>query len=303
MRTEHAGPAVRAPRADRTVLVTGSTGRQGGATAARLLADGWRVRVLVRKGREGAVDGLVRTGAEAVTGDLDDPASLAAAVDGAYGVFGVTPDDKDPEREVRRGGNLATAAAHAGVRHFVFASVGGAERPNGIGYWAAKRAVEERIAALGLPATVLRPVRFMENHTVPGLPFGGITEDGELVHLFPPDVPVQLVATRDIGVFAALALAHPEEYLGRALELAGDELTSRQAAAVISEFTGRPITYRHLPAERAGLPARAARAFADPAGIWHADIPALRARHPELTDFRTWLATGGAAAVTALLRN
>ncbi|MFI9049783.1 NmrA family NAD(P)-binding protein [Streptomyces sp. NPDC053427] len=288
---------------DRTVLVTGATGRQGGAAAARLLADGWRVRVLVREGRRAAVGALAGAGAEVVIGDLDDPASLAAAAEGAYGVFGVTPDDADLDREMRRGDNLATAAATAGVRHFVFASVGGAERPSGIGYWAAKRAVEERIAALGLPATVLRPVRFMENHTIPGLPLGGITDQGELIHLFPPDVPVQLVATRDIGVFAALAFARPETYLGRALELAGDELTSRQVVGLLSEFTGRPVTYRQAsPPASAPLSPEATRAFADPAGLWRADIPALRALHPGLMDFRTWLTTGGATAVSELLR-
>ncbi|MFI7709070.1 NmrA family NAD(P)-binding protein [Nonomuraea sp. NPDC049480] len=232
---------------------------------------------------------------------MDDPSSLKAAMADAYGVFAVTPDDPDSEREIRRGRHLAEAAAAAGVAHLVFASVGGAERGTGISYWESKWAIEQHIAALGLPATILRPVRFMENHAIPGLELGGISTDGVLRHLFAPDVPVQLVAVSDIGAFAALAFADPTAYLGQALELAGDELTPEATVRLISRHLGRQITYQQVAGEELNLSKDATRAFTAQRGLWRADIPALRHRHPDLLDFPSWLDQGGAEAIATLL--
>ncbi|MEV5570399.1 NmrA/HSCARG family protein [Spirillospora sp. NPDC052269] len=286
--------------ADGTVLVTGATGRQGGAAAARLLADGRPVRALVRDPAAMAARELATAGAELVQGDLDDPDSLKVAMADVHGVFGVTPDDLDAEREIRRGRHLVEAAAASGIAHLVFASVGGAERGTGISYWESKWAVEQRIAELGVPATVLRPVRFMENHAIPGLGLGGISADGVLRHLFAPDVPVQLIAVDDIGAFAALAFANPDAYLGQALELAGDELTPEATARVISGRLGREITYEQVAGEELNLSEDAARAFSGQHGLWRADIPALRDRHPGLLDFPSWLDQGGTESIAAL---
>lgn len=288
-----------ADKTRRTILVTGATGRQGGATAAHLLAGGWPVRALVRDPETPAAQALGRAGAQLFTGDLDDHGSLAAATAGTYGVFGVTPDDDDPEREIRRGRTLAEAAAASGIAHMVFASVGGAERGSGISYWESKWQIEQHIHAIGLPATILRPVRFMENHAIPGLPLGGIV-DGVLTHLFDPDVPVQLIAADDIGAFAALAFARPAAYLGEAIEIAGDELTPLQTVALISDVLEREITYRQVPVDAVGLGEDAARAFANERGLWQADIAALRERHPALLHFATWLTRGGAAQIEKL---
>ncbi|MFD8534241.1 NmrA family NAD(P)-binding protein [Streptosporangium canum] len=288
-------------RSGRPILVIGATGRQGGAATAHLLADGWPVRVLVRDTAAAPARQLAAAGAEPLQGDLDDPGSLKAAMAGAHGVFAVTPDDPDSEREVRRGRHLADAAAAAGVAHLVFTSVGGAERGTGISYWESKWAIEQHIATLGLPATVLRPVRFMENHAIPGLGLGGISPDGVLRHLFAPDVPVQLIAVTDIGAFAALAFADPAAHLGQALELAGDELSPDATAHLISRHLGRQITYQQVAGEDLNLSEDASRAFTAQRGLWRADIPALRHRHPDLLDFPTWLNQGGADAIAALL--
>jgi uncharacterized protein YbjT (DUF2867 family) len=73
----------------KTIVVTGGTGNQGGATARYLLAGGWHVRALVRDDTAPAATALAAAGAELVRGDLDDPASLETAVRGAYGVYSV----------------------------------------------------------------------------------------------------------------------------------------------------------------------------------------------------------------------
>ncbi|MCF6475593.1 NmrA/HSCARG family protein [Nonomuraea sp. MG754425] len=285
--------------ANKPILVTGATGRQGGATAAHLLTAGRPVRALVRDPGSPAARTLKAQGAELHIGNLDDPGSLAAAAAGAHGIFGVTPDDDDIEREVRRGRDLADAAAAAGVSHFVFASVGGADRSTGIPYWESKWQIEQHIRTLGLPATILRPVRFMENHTIPGLPFGGIV-DGELLHLFNPETPVQLIAATDIGALARLAFTHPQEYVGQAIEIAGDELTPNRTVELISHSLGREITYRQVSIGGTGMGQEAERAFADERGLWRADIAALRERHPGLLDFQAWLQHGGAEQIQAL---
>ncbi|MGH8881671.1 MAG: NmrA family NAD(P)-binding protein, partial [Stackebrandtia sp.] len=148
---------------------------------------------------------------------------------------------------------------------------------------------------------VLRPVRFMETHTIANLPVGGITTDGELVHRFAPDASVQLIAVDDIGKFVAMAFADPDEYLGEAIDLAGDALTPHETAALISQAIGRTITYRQVSGNESGLTPTALAAIVNPAVMWQADIADLRRRHPNLRDFRTWLAHGGAERITALL--
>lgn len=80
----------------KTILVLGATGRQGGAAAARLLADGWRVRALTRNPDGPAAQALAKAGAELVRGDMGERASLDAAMQGVYGVFSVQPPDWNP---------------------------------------------------------------------------------------------------------------------------------------------------------------------------------------------------------------
>ncbi|MGV9293021.1 NmrA/HSCARG family protein [Amycolatopsis sp. NPDC003676] len=278
-----------------TVLVTGATGAQGGATARGLLAAGQRVRALVRDPDASAAQALEAAGAELVRGDLGDRASLDVAVKGADGVFSVqptlgypgTPPDFTLDDELRYGRNIADAAAAAGVRTFVYASVASADAPHGITRWQTKSALERYARDLGLPVTALRPVRFMENQIHPQL---GV-RDGVLTDVFLPETPVQLIAAADIGAFATLAFTRPAEYAGRTIELAGDELTMPRIAQAIARATGEPVAYRPIPRE--ALTGRdpdavAGYDFANNGG-WHADISALRKEHPALLDFAAWL--------------
>lgn len=150
---------------EKIVLVTGATGQQGGATARHMLAAGWRVRALVRDLQSPAAQALAVAGAELVAGDMTEPASLDAATKGVYGVFSVQPAAASPHfnrHEVPMGRAVADAAAAAGVEHLVYASVGGADRQPESDGVNTKWEIEQHIRALGLPATVLRPVMFMD---------------------------------------------------------------------------------------------------------------------------------------------
>ena len=100
---------------------------------------------------------------------------------------------------------------------------------------------------LGLRHTVLRPVFFMDNFLAPEMQQAILA--GTLPFALPPDTKLQMIAVTDIGAFAALAFSHPEEFEGKALELAGDELTTPEAADRFRDVLGYPVP---APAPRPG---------------------------------------------------
>ena len=118
---------------DKTILVTGATGRQGGAVIRHMLPRGWKLRALTRNPNGYAARQLSRQGVEVVQGDLEDPGSLERAARGVYGIFSVQDYWVSGfKREVCQGKNLADIAKKTGVAHFIYSSVGGAERNTGI---------------------------------------------------------------------------------------------------------------------------------------------------------------------------
>jgi uncharacterized protein YbjT (DUF2867 family) len=287
---------------NKTVLVTGATGQQGGATARQLLADGWRVRALVRRADASSARRLAQAGAELVVGDLTDRATLDAAVKDVYGVFSVQYAEQSADfipTEVLMGVNIADAAQAADVEHLVYTSVGGADRNPTIPSWISKARIEEHLATLDVPTTILRPVMFMENHASPGY---GIASKIPLIRMIPPQARVQLIAVRDVGSFAALAFADPGYYVGKAIELAGDELTGAQLVAAFSTAIGRPLEAELLSAEvLATFGLRGDTLDGPRYGGWQADIPALRALHPGLLTLDDWLSVDGKAKFAQLL--
>jgi uncharacterized protein YbjT (DUF2867 family) len=282
----------------KTILVTGATGQQGGATARHLLAHGVTVRALVRDPSSPAARRLAGIGAELVLGDMDDGNSLRAAMRGAYGAFSVQPARIPPtfaENELGRGLNVADAAHAVGLQHLVYSSVAGANRSTGIPHWEIKGQIEERIRSLGVPFTILRPTLFMDVYADATY---GITGELSLVRSIPPNAIVQHVAIDDIAAFTALALGNPARYLGKALELAGDELTVDQVLAAIRRATDHRDVQRWTGR---GSGQRESSEGQVRYGGWHADIPSLRVLHPGLLTLEDWLAKGGAARIDEML--
>jgi uncharacterized protein YbjT (DUF2867 family) len=284
------------------VLVIGATGQQGGAAARALLGRGWAVRALVRDENKPAARLLREAGADLVTGNLDDPGSLQAAMGSVCGVFlaltmmtgpRVTPEGVAAEE--RHGKAVASLASETGVRHLVYSSISGADQHTGIPHLESKIRIEEHIRALGLPATILRPVSFMDNFASFNRP---VLDGGQLVVSLAlrPQTLLPLVATRDIGVFAAIAFEDPGRYLGRHVPLAGDCLTGPQIADVFARACGLLAQFRQLPIE----PLRAfdpdvARMFEwmDNRQNGEPDLAALRAEHPGLLTLQDWLRATG----------
>jgi len=275
---------------DKLILVTGATGQQGGATVRHLLTQGWRVRGLTRNVQGAAAQALAAAGAEVISGNMDDRASLDKAFAGAYGVFSVQNfwlPDVGAAGEVRQGKIVADAAKAAGVQHLVYTSVGGAERQTGLSHFDSKWQIEEYVRSLSLPATVLRPVFFMENLTSPMMG----PRDGVLANALRPTTSLQMIAVEDIGFFAALAFARPQEFIGKAIELAGDSLTMPQVAETMTRVTGQPVQFVEVPLEQVAAFSQETAdmlAWFNDHG-YEADIAGLRKLHPGMLTFETLL--------------
>ena len=280
---------------DKTILVTGITGQQGGAVARRLHADGWRVRGLTRDPDAERARPARELGVELVAGDLTDEPSLAAPLAGVYGVFAMaTPFEKGMENEVAQGNTLGNVAAVAGVKHYVYSSVASANRKTGIPHFDSKALVEEHLKHLDLPLTIIRPVYFMENLVTWAAQHN---DEGLIVPVPLSDTTrLQMIAVDDVAAIVALTFAQPEKYIGKAFDIAGDELTMPDAANVLGAAIGEPVRYVQVPWDTV-------RGQSEDICLMYewferkgysVDIADVSKMYPELLDFRAWVARGGA---------
>ena len=232
------------------ILVTGATGRQGGATARELLARGHKVRAMTRRPDSHEAKDLQKLGAEIRAGDFDDAASLERAMAGAWGVFAMQNTwVAGVEREEEQGKRLAEVARRAGVHHYVYTSVGSAHRRTGIPHFDNKARVEEKVRTLGFPSwTIMRPVFFMENLVSPW--FLPAIQQGQLAVGIQPGTVLQMIAVRDIGKHGARAFERHAELNGRAFDIAGDQLTMPDTAKIVSRAMSKPVEFVRVPIEQ-----------------------------------------------------
>lgn len=290
------------------ILVVGATGKQGGAVIDALTKtikpeSPIKILALTRnpnsagaKALQEAHPGVI----ELVQGDITDPEPIFAQWDKGHvsGVFLVTNPGKVSEEQ--QGIPFIDAAVAHGVKHIVFSSVdrGGDEKSwdnaTDVKHFWEKRTVELHLrdkAAKegGFTWTILRPVAFMDNWA-PGM-FASMFTAMWAASL-KPDTKLQLVSVRDIGVFAAKALSEPEKWAGRAVSLAGDELTLAEAKEKFKKVTGQDLP------QGWGIMAKGLLWFVGDIGNmfkwferegYGADIAALRKEESSLQDFETWL--------------
>lgn len=274
-----------------TILVTGATGQQGGAVARKLLAQGHTVRALTRNPDSPAAKALATAGAELVTGDYDDPASLVTAAKGADGVFAVgTPNEAGPEAETKQSKAIVDAAKVAGVSHLVYTSVANADANTGIPHFDSKAEVEAYIKAQEIPHTIIAPVYFMDNATSPWMLPG--LQQGNLTVALPETTKLQQVAVEDIGTFGAHIFENRDRFLGQRIDIASDELTGVEAAQTLAQAVGRPIGYYQVPmAQIAEMSDDWVKMFEwfEKTG-YSADIQGLKAKYPEVgwTSYAEW---------------
>ena len=232
------------------ILIMGATGQQGGAVARALLSAGHKVRAMTRNTESQAARALAEAGAEIVQGNFDDGDSVKAAMDGAWGVFAVQNSwEAGIEGEETQGKNIASWAKETGVQHYVYTSVGSAHRNTGIPHFDNKWRVEETIRGLGLPSfTILRPVFFMENLSSPFFKPG--IDEGAVTVGVGADTKLQMIAAADIGEYGRVAFERHEDLNGRAIDIAGDEVTMPETAAILGSPAGREIAFQPTPIDQ-----------------------------------------------------
>jgi len=231
------------------ILVIGATGQQGGAVARELLAHGHKVRAMTRKPNSDSAKALAALGAEIVQGDLDNAPSLQRAVQGVWGLFAVQNTwEAGAAREEAQGKHVAEIAKKAGIQHYVYSSVGSADRKTGIPHFDNKWRVEEAVRGLGFPShTIVRPVFFMENFLSPWFKPG--IDQGKLMIGVKPTTVLQMIAVGDIGTYGRLAFERHAELNGRAVEIAGAAHTMPDTARILGKAAGRTITFAQVPIE------------------------------------------------------
>ena len=221
-----------------TILVTGATGRQGGAVARHLLSDGWAVRALTRDPGSPAAKALADAGAEVVRGDMGDGNSMRSAMSGVHGVYSVQNGvEYGLDAEIQQGKTVADAAAEAGVQHVVYGSGGTGAEKTGVGSWDCKMVVQRHMESLGLPLTVLRPMAFMELMSDKAF-YPPVAVWSVMPRLMGEDRPVLWISVDDLGAVAARVFAAPDQHVGADIPLTSDIRSIRECRALWRAVTG-----------------------------------------------------------------
>jgi uncharacterized protein YbjT (DUF2867 family) len=274
---------------NRTILVTGATGNQGSAVAHYLLGRGnFTVRALVRDENKPEAQAIKQAGATLITGDLTDRSSLNRALQGVYGVFSVQGLNDGLDAEIQQGKAIADAAKAAGVEHFVYSSVGSAERQTGVPHFDSKYQIEEYIRSIGLTYTILRPVFFFYNYE--GM--RQTIEQGTLAQPLSPDKKLQQLSEADYAQMVCEVFTRPADFANREIEVASVEMTMPEVATVFGKVLGKPVTYQQISFEdfqqQAGEEMTIMYRWFENDG-YRADLTQLRRLFPALTDLESYL--------------
>ncbi len=243
------------------VLVVGATGVLGQRVVRGLLEIGVSVRAMTRAPERASA--LRQHGAEVVPGDLIDRASLARACAGVDRVFaaahGLLGRGRHRSEFVDDRGHrdLIDAARAAAVQRFVYTSAQGASANHPVDFFRAKFAVEQYLAASGMPYVILRPTAFMEWH-VHNLNGKGVLDKGVAQLIGAGTKKRNFVAADDVAALAVRALLAGE--IGeRWIAIGGPgNYSNNDVAALYARLAGKPPRVRHLPAALAGWLSRLA---------------------------------------------
>jgi uncharacterized protein YbjT (DUF2867 family) len=245
--------------------VVGANGAQGGAVTHALISRGIRVRGLGRKYRPAGPEEEYRPA------NLGDPVGLRAAFEGLTAVCFTMPLVYDTELTAQYAGNVAAAAAQAGVQRLVFnANTRFPQQATQIAGFETRRAAEEALRRSGLPVAVVRPTVYLENLLAPPVT-NAVNELGVLAYPVPAGTPIAWMSLRDLGA-AVAAVLEAEEFDAGVHEIGGADLTGPELADALGQGIGRDVTFASLdPADfEAGLaPVLGSDAASGVAGQYH----------------------------------
>lgn len=232
----------------KVIAVFGATGAQGGSVARAILeSKKFAVRALTRDVTRPNALVLRDLGAEVVKGDLNDEASVEAALKGAYGAFVVTSfwDHHSKEKEVCQGKLVADVAKRLGLKHVVYSGLENVKRLTGgklkVEHFDGKGEVEEYFWSIGVPMTSVRLAAYFENFLTMWKPVKA--SDGDYYTLALPmgDIPMDGISVADIGAVVSSIFNSPAEFLGKAVGLSAEALTIQQYADVLSKSLGKEV--------------------------------------------------------------
>lgn len=306
--------------ADKKIIaVVGATGAQGGGLVRAILADpngGFSARAITRNVSSDKAQALARAGAEVVAADIDNQASLAAALKGAYGAYFVTFfwEHFSPEKEQAEIRTMAAAAKAAGLKHVIWSTLEDSRQwvplsdnrmPTLMGkykvpHFDAKGESNKFFTEMGVPTTFLYTSFYWDNLIGFGMgPKKG--PDGKLAFTLPMgDKKLPGMAAEDIGRCAYGIFRKGSEYIGKSVGIAGEHLTGKQMADALSQALGQDVHYNAVTPEMYrsfGFPGaddlgnmfQFNRDFAEVfCGARSVDLS--RALNPSLQTFRKWLA-------------
>jgi uncharacterized protein YbjT (DUF2867 family) len=230
---------------DQLYVILGATGNTGSIVADVLLSKGKMVRVVGRD--SGRLKPFVDKGAEAFTADMSNVASLTKAFSGARAAYLLLPPAKSPEDQERDSDGIAKAAKESGLRYAVHLSSYGAQVASGAGPVSGLHSSEQTLNAInGLNVLHLRAAYFMENNLAA---IGMIHNVGLFGSALAPDVKLPMVATRDVGNYAAQRLLDLDFSGKQTREVLGErDLSMTETTAVIARSIGKPdLRYQQFP--------------------------------------------------------
>jgi uncharacterized protein YbjT (DUF2867 family) len=248
------------------IVVAGATGAQGGGLVRAILGDpagSFKARAITRDLNSEKAKELAKLGAEVVAADLDDPASLKRAYQGAYGAFCVTFywAHFSPEKEIAEAANMASAAKEASLQHVIWSTLEDTRKlvplsdnrmptlqgKYKVPHFDGKGEADHIFTDLGLPVTILLTSFYWDNLIYFGSgPKKGA--DGKLAITFPMgDRKLPGIASEDIGKCALGIFKKGREYIGKKVGIAGEHLTGAQMAASLSRALGQEVAYNSVP--------------------------------------------------------
>lgn len=266
------------------IVVIGATGKQGQTTIKSLLHKGYAIRAFVRNPDK--FNKLIRhEDIEVFKGNLKDIKSLTHLFQGTFGLYFALPLTKNA---VAFGKNILDLAKVSNLKHIIFSSVGGADRYIKVDHFLDKIEVEDYLKSINKPYTILRPVGYMETFAYPK----SIKTITGLLRLFISESKkFQLISVEDIGAFASIAFDNPEKYIGREIEIAGDELTLNELFEKIEKVAKSKVTPYKFPNFIKSLIPKFIKQmlifYAEDG--WQANIQKLKTEHKSLMNFGDWL--------------
>jgi len=230
---------------DAAYVILGGGGNTGSIIANSLLSKGEKVRVLGRDA--GRLQRFVRQGGDALTADVSDAAALTKAFSGARAAYLMLPPLNSREEQERQSDAIARAVKDSGLRYAVHLSSYGAHVPKGTGPVAGLHSSEQKLNGItGLNVLHLRAAYFMENNLAA---IGMIQGMGMFGHALLSDLKMPMIATRDVGNYAAQRLLDLDFSGKQTCELLGErDLSMAEATAVIARGIGKPeLRYEQFP--------------------------------------------------------